>query len=148
LCDAARDGIAVRILIPGEHTDTELSKYAGAADYRELVDAGVRIRTFDRTFVHAKLMTVDGVVSCFGSANLNHRSMSKDEECCVVAISADLAKILHRSFEDDWSCSTDLTQERWQAAVGYIVSKGPFCASGSSSSNNLLRFVALHQPII
>ena len=36
--------------------------------------------------LHAKIMTVDGIVANIGSANLNARSMALDEEINLVAI--------------------------------------------------------------
>ncbi len=51
--------------------------------------------------LHAKVITVDRAIAMVGSANLNYRSMNKDEECCVVLLSGDIAKSLNERFDDD-----------------------------------------------
>ena len=48
----------------------------------------------------AKVMTVDGCVSNLGSANLNQRSISLDEEINVVVIEPSLVELLDRHFDD------------------------------------------------
>ena len=46
--------------------------------------------------LHAKIMTVDGIVANVGSANLNARSTTLDEEINIVAIDPELTEILDR----------------------------------------------------
>ena len=55
----------------------------------ELLDAGVELWNFQPSMMHAKVMTVDGVVANIGSANLNARSTACDEEINVVALDPD-----------------------------------------------------------
>ena len=47
--------------------------------------------------LHAKVMTVDGIVANIGSANLNARSMALDEEINVVAIDPELVAVARRA---------------------------------------------------
>jgi cardiolipin synthase len=86
---------------------------AGEAEYGRLLDAGVRISCFQPSMLHAKVMTVDGVVSMVGSANFNTRSVSWDEEIEFVVIDPDLTAVLDGQFDDDLDRSIALERGRW-----------------------------------
>ncbi len=63
--------------------------------------------------LHAKVMTVDGLVANVGSANLNSRSTELDEEVNLVALDPDLVRTLDRQFEEDLERSVRIDPERW-----------------------------------
>jgi len=113
ICDAVDRGVDVRILVPGDQTDSRLSQLAGQVSYQPLLDCGARIWRYQQTLLHTKVLTVDKVVSCVGSANLNHRSLGKDEECCVVSISGPLCQTLDEHFESDCERSNELDAREW-----------------------------------
>lgn len=79
LCAAAERGVDVRLLVPGEHTDELFSRLRGEDYFRRLLGKGVAISLYESTMLHAKNMTADHSLALVGSANMNHRSMSKDE---------------------------------------------------------------------
>ena len=85
---APNAGVEVELLLPGPHADKRFVQLAGEATYAALLERGVEIWTFQPSMLHAKIMTVDGIVANIGSANLNARSTSLDEEINVVAIDA------------------------------------------------------------
>lgn len=111
---AARSGIDVRLLVPGKHCDSRLSQLAGHVDVERLLEAGVRMWQFQGSMLHAKVGVVDGVLSCVGSTNLNHRSLSKDEECCAIMLSPRIGATLERHFEEDTQRSEAFSLERWR----------------------------------
>jgi cardiolipin synthase len=106
LADAAGRGVEVEILLPGPHADKRFVQLASEETFAPLLDAGVRLWTYQPTMLHAKIMTIDGVVANIGSANLNARSTRLDEEINVVAIDSELTRVLDRQFEDDLSRSS------------------------------------------
>ncbi len=114
LCTAAERGVEVELLVPGPHADKRFVQLAGEAAYAELLDRGVAIWTYQPSMLHAKIMTVDGVLADIGSANLNARSTSLDEEINVVAIDRDLVSTLDRHFEQDLKHSIRLQRDRWR----------------------------------
>jgi cardiolipin synthase A/B len=67
---AAHDGVDVRLLVPGA-TDIPLLKPFSQAGYRTLLEAGVRIFSWNGTMVHAKTAVADGHWARVGSTNLN-----------------------------------------------------------------------------
>jgi len=101
LVGAAERGVTVEVLLPGPYTDHAICQVAGAPDLRRLHAAGVLIHRYQPTLVHTKTLTVDGVVSVIGSANMNGRSTTKDDEILAVVLDPDLTAILEAHFADD-----------------------------------------------
>lgn len=114
LCDASERGVRVEILLPGPHTDKRFVQLAGEGTYQDLVDAGIEIWHFEPTMLHAKVMTVDGIVSNIGSSNLNARSMNRDEEVNLVVFDPVLAATLDGHFDEDLERSVRIEPGRWQ----------------------------------
>ena len=113
LCDASDRGVAVDVLIPGPHADKRVVQMASEASYARLLEHGVTIWNYQPTMIHAKLMTVDGLVANIGSANLNRRSCCLDEEINVVALESGLVAVLDAQFEEDLDRSVRIRPGRW-----------------------------------
>jgi cardiolipin synthase len=114
LCDAADRGVQVQILLPGPHADKRLVQVAAEASYRELLEHGVELWNYQPSMMHAKIMTIDGVVANIGSANLNSRSTACDEEINVVALDPELVRILDKQFDADLEHSVQIKEVRWE----------------------------------
>ena len=63
--------------------------------------------------LHAKCMTVDGVVANIGSANFNARSVAWDEEVNLVVFDPALVAVLDGHFEEDLTRSDRIDLDRW-----------------------------------
>lgn len=113
LCDAAGRGIDVQILLPGPHADKRFVQLAGESSYAPMLESGIRIYHFQPSMLHAKVMTVDGMVTNIGSANFNTRSVALDEEINVVAFDADLVATLDRHFDEDLERSVRIEEGHW-----------------------------------
>lgn len=87
---AAISGIDVRVMIPNK-PDHPLVYWASYSYMGELIDAGVKCYTYENGFLHAKVMTADGIVSCCGTANMDMRSFKLNFE--VNAIVYDRTKV-------------------------------------------------------
>ena len=68
--------------------------------------------------LHAKVMTVDGLIANIGSANLNHRSAALDEEVNLVALNRELTAELDQQFDADLADSTRIEERRWDDRSG------------------------------
>lgn len=125
LSAASDRGVKVEILLPGPHGDKRFVQLAGQAIYEQLLEHGVRIWHFQPTMLHAKIMTVDGLVASVGSANFNARSTELDEEINLVALDADLVRQLDRQFDVDLERSEEIQPGRWEdRSVGRRVLEG------------------------
>ena len=114
LVDAAERGVEVELLLPGPHADKRFVQLSSESGYAPLLDAGVKIWTFQPSMLHAKIMTVDGVLANVGSANLNLRSTMLDEEINVVAIDPALVTVLDTHFDDDLDRSLRMEEREWE----------------------------------
>lgn len=113
LCEAVARGVDVRVLVPGPHTDKRFVQLAGEKEYAAILEAGVRLWRFQPTMLHAKILTVDGIVGTVGSANFNHRSLSLDDESNVVVFDRDVVATLDDQFDDDLRRSRELHLDGW-----------------------------------
>jgi cardiolipin synthase len=114
LMDKARNGLDVRLLLPGEHIDNRSVRYSAQTHYEELIEAGVEIYEYQPTFIHTKVVVVDSAWSIIGSPNLNARSRQLDEENAYGILDADLAAALERIFVDDLKKSERIALDEWR----------------------------------
>ncbi|MGD9573258.1 MAG: phosphatidylserine/phosphatidylglycerophosphate/cardiolipin synthase family protein [Thermoleophilia bacterium] len=131
LAGAARRGVAVRVLVPGEHIDKDVVRHAGRATYGELLRAGVRVFEYGPTMLHAKTLVVDGVWSSIGSVNFDNRSFQLNDEAVLAAQDRHLAERLTEVFARDLDVSREITLEEW--------SSRPLHERGREVASRLLR---------
>ncbi|MER6427580.1 phospholipase D-like domain-containing protein [Streptomyces sp900105245] len=114
LCRTAERGVTVEILLPGPHTDQRACQLAGQHHYTRLLEAGVRIRQYQPTMMHAKIITVDSVASLIGSTNFNRRSMDHDEEVMLAVLDEEFTATLDADYDADLKDSVDIDLGRWK----------------------------------
>jgi cardiolipin synthase len=112
--DRARQGVDVRILVPGNHTDAIPVQFAGRSYYEELLAAGVRIFEFLPAMMHAKTVVVDDAWSVIGSANMDERSMELNEENIVGIADPAFARAVAEGLERDFARSWEVMLEEWR----------------------------------
>lgn len=110
LSKAARRGVAVRVLIPGE-TDSIFFKGMHAMSLNALVQAGAQAHVYHERpntgHLHAKYFSIDDSWAAFGSVNGNTRAMTENQELDVVTTDEGLvAELKTRLFEHDWSLAS------------------------------------------
>jgi cardiolipin synthase len=114
LCAAADRGVQVEILLPGPNADKRFVQLAGEASYAELLDHGIRLWQFQPSMLHAKVMTVDGILAMVGSANVNARSTELDEEINLVVLDDDIVATLDEHFDEDLERSDRVQPGEWE----------------------------------
>jgi cardiolipin synthase A/B len=112
--DRAHDGVDVRILVPGNHTDAVPVQAAGRSYYQELLEAGVRIFEYQAAMMHAKTVVIDSVWSIVGSANMDERSMEINEENVLGIADPDFAESIERGLSEDYDRSREIVLEEWK----------------------------------
>ena len=100
LCDAAQDGVDVRLLVPGA-SDLPVAKALSRAGYRPLLEAGVRVFEWTGPMLHAKTAVADGRWARIGSSNLNLASWMGNWELDVAIENVPFAQEMERMFEED-----------------------------------------------
>jgi cardiolipin synthase len=112
--DAVKRGVRIRIVVEGDITDAMPVKYASRAVYDRLLSMGIELYEYQPTMMHAKVLVADGILSMFGSANFDNRSLELNEELNVAVTSRDLAARLTADFERDIRASNRLELAAWR----------------------------------
>lgn len=125
LADAARDGVDVRILVPGS-SDLPLIRNLTRIGYRPLLAAGVRIFEWSGPMLHAKTSVADGRWVRIGSTNLNWSSLLGNWELDVIIEHPDAAAEMERVFRRDLARSAEvqLRPPRATGALGELLPAG------------------------
>lgn len=111
LMDAARRGVKVRIVVPGEGYDSESPYLALRNRYRELIDAGVEVYEYDQ-YTHVKLMVADQRFVFASTGNPEAQSWWWGwDEIALMDSPALASEIEHRLFEVDIPVSRRITPE-------------------------------------
>lgn len=113
LLDALKRGVRVRLITPGENTDTETVKAASRATWGELLQAGAEIYEYGPTMYHCKVMIVDQLLVSVGSTNFDNRSFRLNDEANLNVLDAKFAQRQTKVFEDDIQQSRRVTYEAW-----------------------------------
>jgi cardiolipin synthase len=87
---AARRGVAVSLLLPGR-SDVALARRATRRLYRRLLGAGVEIREWGRSVLHAKTAVADGTRLLVGSFNLDPLSLANLEALAEIEVAGAVA---------------------------------------------------------
>lgn len=113
LCETARRGVDVRLLLPGS-SDVPIVRHAGHGLYAELLRHGVRIFEYQPAVLHAKTLVVDDYLSVVGSSNMDFRSFDFNAECNVLIFDEPTATRLAGAFETDLARSNEIKLDEWQ----------------------------------
>lgn len=87
LRSAAERGVAVTLVVPAQN-DSVLVRYASAATYADLLNAGALIASFNGGLLHTKSITIDQHTSVFGSVNVDMRSLWLNFEISLLVYDA------------------------------------------------------------
>src|ERR1041385_2932171 len=114
LCRKAQSGIDIRVLLPNAYNDSHWVRFASRHYYDELLRCGVRISEYQPTFIHTKLMVVDGSWSMIGSANMDNRSRKLNDEVVLGISDTQFAARLARIIAADEVHAQPITLAQWQ----------------------------------
>jgi len=114
LANAAKRGVDVRIMIPAlTATDSPYITRAGRFQFQRLLDGGVRIFEYQKTLLHQKVISIDGVWCGIGSSNFDDRSFEINEEITVGVADPAIVAELERIFEDDAKDCKEIDPQTW-----------------------------------
>jgi cardiolipin synthase len=99
LADAAARGVRVVLLLQGK-VEYRLMHYASRALYGALLDSGVEIREYTRSFLHAKVAVFDCRIASVGSSNIDPFSLLLAREANVFIDDPDFAAQLRASLDE------------------------------------------------
>lgn len=124
LVDAVRRGVRVRLLLQGR-IEYFLLHYATRALYGALIESGVEIYEYDKSFLHAKVAVIDDVWATVGSSNIDPFSLVLSREANVVIEDVGFARQLKTSLEHEIATGAHAIQaDSWRAEpwIGRFIS--------------------------
>lgn len=104
---AARDGVDVRLLVPGS-SDIPILVPLSRAGYRPLLEAGVRVFEWNGPMLHAKTAVADGRWARVGSSNLNVASWIGNWELDVAVEDEAFAQAMQEMYLEDLMHATEI----------------------------------------
>jgi cardiolipin synthase len=107
LCDAARAGVDVRLLTPGS-SNFPVVRAMSLAQYRPLLQAGVRVFEWNGPMLHAKTAVSDGCWSRVGSSNSNLASWISNRELDITIHDRDFARKMEEMYLRDLENATEI----------------------------------------
>ena len=114
LVAAAKRGVTIEIVTPGEHMDAQTVQKASRARWGELLEAGVKIFEYRPTMYHCKVMIVDGLWVSVGSTNFDSRSFALNDEANLNIFDAAFASRQIEIFQHDVAKSKATTLAEWR----------------------------------
>lgn len=116
---ATRRGVKVEILVPRK-SDHWLVDAASKSWYWDLLQGGIQIWETTESFIHAKQVTVDGIVALIGSANMDERSFRLNFECSSLIFDDQKVSLLEQGFSYRLSQATPLSLEHFNRQNGLV----------------------------
>jgi cardiolipin synthase len=110
---ALMSGIRVHLQIPNK-PDHPLVYWATYSFAAELVRYGAYVETYEKGFLHAKTMIIDGGLVSVGSANIDNRSFQLDFEVNTLIYNKEMAQEVRTAFFKDSADSRRLTEELYE----------------------------------
>ncbi|WP_042221322.1 cardiolipin synthase [Oceanobacillus manasiensis] len=115
---ATLSGIKVRIMIPNK-PDHPFVYWATLSYIGDLVNAGAEIYIYQKGFLHAKTIVVDGKIASVGTANIDVRSFRLNFEVNAFIYSNEVTERLVQAFNNDIEHSTQMTKKLYdQRSLG------------------------------
>ena len=113
LCEAAKRGVDVKIIIPS-HTDSWMVDYAAQSYFSRLLSSGVKLYIGRGAVVHAKTAVVDGVWSTVGSTNFDLWSFLRSDEVNAEILSPEFAEEMEGLFTRELAQSEQIVLKTWE----------------------------------
>ena len=113
LVEAMKRGVKLRIVVPGDHMDSETVRSASRARWGPLISSGAVIAEYKPTMYHCKVMIIDGLLVSVGSTNFDNRSFRLNDEATLNIFDAEFAKAQTVIFEADLGNSRRITFAEW-----------------------------------
>jgi cardiolipin synthase len=107
-------GVRVRIIVPGEHIDSEAVRLSSRASWGPLLAAGVEIHEYTPTMMHTKLLIVDDEMVSVGSTNFDIRSFRVNDEASLNVYDHAFAAQMTAAFEQDLEHTKKYDYATWE----------------------------------
>ena len=114
LCQAAKRGVDVRLMIPERGDRSIFISYASRSYLKPLLAAGVKVYFHTFGFIHAKAWVADDKIAKVGSSNIDFRSFTQSSEVNAFVYDTLFAQQMRQIFEQDMRHCDLIPQDWWQ----------------------------------
>jgi cardiolipin synthase len=108
---AAQGGVDVAIIVPGS-PDRKLIYEVTRSFYQELLEEGIKIYTYPKTFTHAKIFIMDDRLASCGTYNLDNRSARINFEATALLYKQGVNTLV-KQFNEDRKQSVEIDLHKW-----------------------------------
>ncbi len=108
---AARGGVDVSIIVPGK-PDKKYIYEVSRSFFQELLEEGIKIYTYPKTFTHAKVFIIDDNLASCGTYNLDNRSARINFEATALLFRQGVDDLV-KDYEADRSKSNLVDKDKW-----------------------------------
>ncbi|ABX31816.1 phospholipase D/Transphosphatidylase [Petrotoga mobilis SJ95] len=124
---AALSGVKVKILFPGK-MDHFLVYFASRTYLEEIIKYGVEVYFYRKDrFIHSKFVSIDGLISTVGTANIDIRSFELNYEANLLIYDREKTKQIEDIFHEDLKISSRISQDYFNAQPFLIKFTEAFC---------------------
>lgn len=116
---SAENGVDVRLLLPGPHTDHPWARHIGRRYYTALLKKGVRIFEYQPRFIHMKILLCDQWTS-IGSSNIDRWNFRWNLEANQEVEDDGFARRVQTLFETDFLESREIRLQEWSHRPWYV----------------------------
>jgi len=110
LATSERDGVDVRILLPGT-SDLPVVRNLSRLGYRDMLRAGIRIFEWNGPMIHGKTLAADTRWARVGTSNLNAVSLIGNYELDILIEDPALARAMEQQFRRDLAGSVEVVRQ-------------------------------------
>ena len=114
LCQAAKRGVDVRLMIPKRGDRSIFISYASRSYLKPLLESGIKVFFHNAGFIHAKMLVADSKVTTVGSANIDFRSFTQSSEVNAFIYDDAFSQNMQKIFIDDMHHCHMIPQDWWQ----------------------------------
>ncbi len=123
---AVSKGVDVSLMIAAEG-DSAVVQAASLSFLKPFIQRGMKVYLYEKGFMHAKTICIDGLLSYVGTTNLDSRSFLINFELSAVILDENIAQQLTEQFKEDALSSRIFTAETWQNKKWYYKAFASIC---------------------
>jgi cardiolipin synthase len=97
LYDASKRNIDVHIVLPGRN-DNILARIFKPYYIKKLLSHGIKVSTYNKDFIHSKIVIIDDDIASVGTANFDLLSIYKNYEVISIVYDEEIIKQLQNDF--------------------------------------------------
>lgn len=113
LIDSAQRGVTIQVILPWVSNHLVVD-WVARHWFQEYLDAGIQIFGYEATMIHTKTITVDGIWTTIGTANLDRLSLRLNHEVNLEILDEGVAHQMEKIFACDKEQTTEILPHVWE----------------------------------